>query len=324
MDISQENNHPAIANLGEMVRLRYAARELTGFPRVLAKQMMAGGHRSKFRGRGMDFDEVRIYQPGDDVRSIDWRVTAKTQTPHTKIFREERERPVLVVADLRSSMFFGSQRLKSVVACEIAAALAWAGLNANDRVGGLIFGPGQQTEIKARRSHHAVLQFIHDLRDFSEQLLQQTTDNHSGDGYSLAHILEETRRTALPGTTVFVVSDFHDFGEECQQHLFQLARHCNLNFCHVYDNLEAQLPEPALYAVSDGQQQTILDTGNQSLRHHFADAFTQRNQQLQKWSQQLSAGLLPFNTSEPVMEILAQAYGKRRKGRSGQAGQQKP
>ena len=133
--------------------------------------MMAGGHRSRFRGRGMDFDEVRIYQPGDDVRSIDWRVTAKTQTPHTKIFREERERPVLVVADF-AAMFFGSQRLKSVVACEIAAARA--GLNANDRVGGLIFGPQQQTEIKARRSHHAVLQFIHDLRDFW-QLLQHAT-----------------------------------------------------------------------------------------------------------------------------------------------------
>jgi uncharacterized protein (DUF58 family) len=86
MSQSQENNnHPAIANLSEMVKLRYGARELTSFPRVQARQMMAGGHRSRFRGRGMDFDEVRIYQPGDDVRSIDWRVTAKTQTAHTKI-----------------------------------------------------------------------------------------------------------------------------------------------------------------------------------------------------------------------------------------------
>ena len=84
------------------------------------------GRRSRFRGRGMDFDEVRIYQPGDDVRSIDWRVTAKTQTPHTKIFREERERPVLVVSDLRGSMFFGSQRLKSVHACEVSAALVYS------------------------------------------------------------------------------------------------------------------------------------------------------------------------------------------------------
>ena len=306
----ENNNHPAIANLSEMVRLRYAARELTGFPRVQARQMMAGGHRSRFRGRGMDFDEVRIYQPGDDVRSIDWRVTAKTQTPHTKIFREERERPVLVVSDLRGRMFFGSQRLKSVLACEVSAALAWAGLNANDRVGGLVFGAQQQSDVKSRRSHHAVLEFIHKLRDFSEQLLQPAADQ-----YSLAHILEETRRFALPGTTIFIVSDFHDFNEDCERHLFELARHGNLNFCHIFDNIEIQLPDPALYAVSDGEQQRLLDTGNSRLREDFANAFEARSQRLKKFSQQLSAGLLPFNTANSAMSVLAQAYGKRRKGR---------
>ena len=180
----EQDNHPAIASLSEMVRLRYAARELTGFPQVQARQMMAGGHRSSFRGRGMDFDEVRIYQPGDDVRTIDWRVTAKTQVPHTKIFREERERPVLVVCDLRGPMFFGSQRLKSVVACEISAALAWAGLSANDRVGGLVFGAQQQAEVKSRRSHHAVLQYIHQLQDFSQQLLEPAPDQFSLAAYS--------------------------------------------------------------------------------------------------------------------------------------------
>ena len=306
----ENNNHPAIANLSEMVRLRYAARELTGFPRVQARQMMAGGHRSRFRGRGMDFDEVRIYQPGDDVRSIDWRVTAKTQTPHTKIFREERERPVLVVSDLRGSMFFGSQRLKSVHACEVSAALAWAGLNANDRVGGLVFGAQQQSDVKSRRSHHAVLEFIHKLRDFSEQLLEPAAEQ-----FSLAHILEETRRFALPGTTIFIVSDFHDFNEDCERHLFELARHGNLNFCHIFDNIEIELPEPALYAVSDGEQHRLLDTGNSRLREDFANAFEARSQRLKKFSQQLSAGLLPFNTADSAMSVLAQAYGKRRKGR---------
>ena len=309
---SEQDNHPAIASLSEMVRLRYAARELTGFPRVQARQMMAGGHRSSFRGRGMDFDEVRIYQPGDDVRTIDWRVTAKTQVPHTKIFREERERPVLVVCDLRGPMFFGSQRLKSVVACEISAALAWAGLSANDRVGGLVFGAQQQAEVKSRRSHHAVLQYIHQLQDFSQQLLKPATDQ-----FSLAHILEEARRFALPGTTVFIVSDFHDFDDACERQLFELARHSNLNFCHVFDAIETKLPPAALYAVSDGEQQTLLNTGDNKLRSDFEQAFVDRSQKLKRASQQLSAGLLPFNSADSVMSVLAQAYGKRRKGRRG-------
>ena len=306
----EHSNHPAIASLSEMVRLRYGARELTGFPQVQARQMMAGGHRSRFRGRGMDFDEVRIYQPGDDVRSIDWRVTAKTQTPHTKIYREERERPVLVVCDLRSPMFFGSQHLKSVVACEVAAALAWAGLNANDRVGSLVFGPQHQAEVKPRRSHHAVLQFIHQLQDYSEQLLQPSHDQ-----FALTDMLEEARRYALPGTTVFIVSDFHDVTDDCERQLFELARHSDLNFCHVYDSMETELPAPAVYAVSDGDNQTLLNTADGKLRSQFEQAFIDRSQRLKRFSQQLSAGLLAFNSSEPVMTVLAQAFGKRRKGR---------
>lgn len=307
VDPTANSDNPAVASLAQMIRLRYGARELTGFPKIQARQMLAGGHKSRFRGRGMDFDQVRIYQPGDDVRSIDWRVTARTQVPHTKIFSEERERPILVISDLRGPMFFGSQRLKSVVACEISAALAWAGLAANDRAGGLVFGSQQQVDIKSRRSHHAVLQFIHALHEYSSQLLEPQPDR-----YSLGDILEESRRFILPGSTVFIVSDFHDLDSSCERHLFELARHGNLNFCHVYDNIETELPPPSLYAVTDGQQRTMLDSSNKQLRQQFVDAFSQRSQHLRKLSEQLSAGLLSFNSAENVMSVLARAYGKRR------------
>ena len=307
VDPTANSENPAVASLAQMIKLRYGARELTGFPKIQARQMLAGGHKSRFRGRGMDFDQVRIYQPGDDVRSIDWRVTARTQVPHTKIFSEERERPILVISDLRGPMFFGSQRLKSVVACEISAALAWAGLAANDRAGGLVFGPQQQVDIKSRRSHHAVLQFIHALHEYSSQLLEPQPDH-----FSLRDILEESRRFILPGSTVFIVSDFHDLDSGCERHLFELARHGNLNFCHVYDNIETELPPPSLYAVTDGQQRTMLDSSNKQLRQQFVDAFSQRSQHLRKLSEQLSAGLLSFNSAENVMSVLARAYGKRR------------
>ena len=311
--IDNDQEHPATASLSEMIRLRYGARELTGFPKIQARQMLAGGHKSRFRGRGMDFDQVRIYQPGDDVRSIDWRVTARTEVPHTKIFSEERERPILVISDLRSSMFFGSQRLKSVVACEISAALAWAGLAANDRAGGLIFGQQEQMDVKARRSHHAVLQFIHGLQEYSTKLLDiQQTEGPQPDLYSLAEILEEARRFVLPGSTIFIVSDFHDLNDDCERHVFELARHGNLNFCQVFDDIEQQLPPPSFYAVSDGQRQTLLDTSNKKLRERFQLAYAERGLRLRKMSEKLSAGLLPFNTSDNVMSVLHKAYGKRR------------
>lgn len=302
-------DHPAVASVSNMVKMRYAAKQLTGFPNIIARQMLAGGHKSRFRGRGMDFDEVRIYQPGDDVRNIDWRVTARTLEPHTKVFREERERPILIITDLRSAMFFGSQRLKSITTCEASAALAWAGLAANDRVGGLIFGQQEQVEIKSRRSHHTVLEFIHQLQDYSAHLL-----NPKPDRYSLSAMLEESRRFALPGTTLFAVSDFHDLDQECERHLFELGRHCDLNFCHIYDDIETHLPPPGLYGVSDGNRQVLLDARNQKLRHRFEQAFIERSQKLKKLSEQLSAGLLSFGNHDNVMSTLARAYGKKRKG----------
>ena len=306
-DFKGENLNPAIAHSHQLIQLRYAARELSGFPKMQARQMLAGGHRSQFRGRGMDFDQVRLYQPGDDVRNIDWRVTARTQTAHTKVFIEERERPILIITDLRSPMFFGSQRLKSVVACEIAAALAWAGLGINDRVGGLIFGAQQQLEIKPKRSHHNALQLIHGLQKYSEALLTAQQDQ-----YDLATVLEESRRIVLPGSTVFIISDFYDLNKHCEPHLFALAKHCNVNFCQVHDCLERKLPEPALYAVSNGQKQAMLDTGDQILCDNFANQFAQREDYLRKLSEQLHAGLLAFDTTKPAMRILAKAYGKSR------------
>ena len=119
----------------------------------------------------------------------------------------------------------------------------------------------------------------------------------------------------MPGSTVFIVSDFHDLNDSCERHLFELSRHANLNFCHVFDSIETQLPPPSLYAVTDGQQQTMLDTSSQKLRQRYADAFIQRGQILRKLSEQLSAGLLPFDTSDNVMSVLARAYGKRRSSR---------
>ena len=302
-----EKSNPAVPSLQSLIKLRFGARELTNFPNLMARQNATGAHRSRFRGRGMDFDQVRIYQPGDDVRTIDWRVTARTQVPHTKVYSEERERPILVLTDLRGPMFFGSQRLKSVVAGEIAASIMWAGLAANDRVGGLVFGQQLHVDIKAKRSHHAVLQYIHSLRDFCKELMVAKEET-----YCLNDMLEECKPFLLPGSTLFIVSDFHDFHEKCQKPLFEIARLARVNLCHVFDDLEVELPPPSVYAVSDGQHQTLLDSGKAFLRRRYADMYHHRCENLRRINEQLAGDLLNFNTSQSVLSILGRAYGKRR------------
>ncbi len=301
---------------GTLVELRHKARHLTFFPRRQTVSAGGGQYRSRFRGRGMDFDQVRPYQPGDDVRTIDWRVTARTTRPHTKVFREERERPVLIVADLRNSMFFGSRRLKSVVASEIAATLAWAGVQANDRVGAMIFSPTTQHDVRGGRSHHNVLRFIHHLRDACTALLTPQEDS-----LSFTRICEDIRRVAVPGTSIVVVSDFADINHEAEKQLFQLVRHCDLTFAEVYDPLEIALPPPGYYPVrdpvSDGNLQGVLDTSASATRESYQNNKRKHRQLLEAVTTRLGAGLLRFSTADDYMPELLRHYSSRSAARSG-------
>ena len=295
------------ASTADLVRLRYAAKELTLFPRLPPRANMAGGHHSRFRGRGMDFDEVRPYQPGDDGRTIDWRVTARTTQTYTKVFREERERPVMIVVDLRQSMFFGTRQSKSVTACEVAAALAWAGLHAGDRVGGLVFSASHQQDIRARRSHHAVLQLIKVLSDSSAALV-----NRQEDRFSLTQILEDTRRVALPGSAVVIISDFYDFNRDGERHLFELSRHCDVTLCHIRDDLDSRLPPAGNYSVSDGNRRFTLNTHDMAMRKAFEHRRLQQFTLLKNAAGRLRATYLQVDNGQAVIPFLQSIYGNKK------------
>lgn len=294
----------AVPLISDLIALRHSARQLSFFPKRQAAAPSSGGYRSRFRGRGMDFDEVRPYQPGDDIRTIDWRVTARTTRPHTKVFREERERPVLIAVDLRSSMFFGSRKLKSVVAAEIAATLAWAGLNANDRVGGMIFSPQHQRDVRSRRSHHNVLQFIRSLGDACEELLTPGEDM-----LSLSQLFEDVRRVVSPGTSIVIISDFQALDHEGEKQLFPLVRHCDLTLAWIRDPLEVELPPPGNYGVTDGSLRRWLNTRDAKVRENFHSLQRRQQQQLEAMATRLGAGLLRFSTREPILPELVKYYG---------------
>lgn len=300
---TQKVTNQVVPAPSELVDLRHKAKHLTFFPKRQAVAAMAGGYRSRFRGRGMDFDEVRPYQPGDDIRTIDWRVTARTTRPHTKVFREERERPVLIVTDLRNSMFFGSRKLKSVLAAEIAATLAWAGLRANDRVGGMIFGPTAQKDIRSGRSHHNVLRFIHELCDGCEALITPQVDT-----VSLREICEDVRRVATPGSSIVLISDFADVDHEAEKHLFQLRRHCDLTLAEIYDPLESELPPPGFYPVTNGENRSILNTADATLRKNFQFERQRHWQLIDAMANRLGIGKLRFSTAEDYMPLLLRHY----------------
>jgi len=299
----------AYCGIDELLSLRFAAKDLLLSPKQLSRSLLSGSVRTRFRGRGMEFEEVRHYQPGDDIRSIDWRVTARTQVTHTKLFREERERPVILMVDQRASMFFGSRNcFKSVTAAYSSALLAWAALQQNDRIGALIFSDTQERDIRPKRSRHTLFSIFQALQTFNQALNSPTA---SSDAVSLAVRLRDLRRIAKPGCALMIISDFHDFDSDCEEQLHQLARHTDITLCHVSDPLERSLPSSGRLNISDGQQRQLLDTDNNDTRNAFAQRYTQHQQHLQQVATRLAMGLIELSTEQAPQTQLQTVFGKR-------------
>ena len=301
----------AYARLEDLIALRFPARQLKLARRNRALSALAGPNKSNFRGRGIDFEEVRNYQPGDDIRTIDWRVTARTGSAHTKLFREERERPVLVIVDQRNSMFFGSSCcFKAVLACQLGSLLAWSALDGGDRVGGLVFNDREHREIRPRRSRRTVLALLSELTAYNASLPLENAETTNDFPAMLANL----RRITRPGSSLFLVSDFR--GAETQHSrelLFQLSQHTEITAIKCSDPMESQLPRAGHYAVTDGTHRSELHTADRRLRQEYSERFRAREEGLAKDLMRLGIPLLQARTDSPPFGLLQNYYGERRR-----------
>jgi len=295
---------PVSVGLAELIALSNSAHQLQLRPRVI-RARQGGQYISRMRGRGMEFDESRPYQPGDDVRNIDWRVTARTGKTHSKVFREERERPVLISVDARQPMFFATRgRFKWVQAARLAALLAWTTHQAGDRVGGEIYSEQGFTEFRPRRGKQSVLRFIRSLSDAVFRPVAEAGDP------SMEKIFRRMRRTAHPGSLVIFVSDFRGFDEASERQLARIARHNDVLLLHLYDWLEASLPQRGHYRLGDGERTLELDTGKAALRSNYRQQYHHRVGRLQKLCRRLHMTWLQCATDDDPATVLRGIFGK--------------
>ncbi len=260
------------------------------------RAQQSGGYVSRFKGRGMEFDEVRPYQAGDDIRSIDWRVTARTGETYTKVFREERERPVFISVDNRRSMHFATRGVfKSVLAAKLAGLLAWSAQHHGDRIGGQLFSDGQCTELKPQNGKHAVLRFLNAL---AEQKNGQTEQ------FALEHILARLTQHARPGSLVYIISDFRGFNDNAQGHLAKLARHCDVVLIFVYDPLESQLPAKGRYRFTDDGRDVVVDSGDTQRLFNYQQRFARRQQHLEQLAKKNGLAFIQCSTAEDPLLCL--------------------
>ena len=296
-----------ITDLARLLRARHWARELKLFSRTAARSMLLGETRSRYRGRGMEFEEVRRYQAGDDIRTIDWKVSARAGKTYTKLFCEERERPVHILVDQRSSLFFGSQKqFKSVLAAELGTAIAWAALAGSDRVGGQVIGDQHESESRARRNKQAVLRLIHDLHSYNHELLKPGVAE--ADRLRLSTSIEECVRIARPGTAVFIISDFNDFDPAAAKALSRLGRHTDLTLLRVSDSLEEELPLINSAPISDGLQKRQVHI-NQTLKSAYQQQRNEQHALLKRAAIRARALFANIDTSQSARDSLIKIFG---------------
>jgi uncharacterized protein (DUF58 family) len=284
-------------------------REAGGLPLISnsVKAQMAGGHLSAFRGRGMEYHESRPYQPGDDIRSIDWRVTARSGQTHTKIYREERERPVLLWLDLSRSMFFGTQVcFKSVLASKLAALLAWSSVQHGDRLGYLVFSEQQHIEFRPTRGKPAVLQFIQQL---VAHRAWEMDDGAVVESKAGLHALKRLRQVARPGSLLVLLSDFRFLDEDCRGQLVEMARHNDIVMIHTYDPFECALPPPGYYRLTDGEHSVGIDTSISDIREQYRVRYDEQQQALRRLCNELGLFQIDIATDGDMIAELKSGLG---------------
>ena len=296
--------------LPDLIELQRHARLLDISHRLPARAQLAGNHQSRFRGRGMDYLESRGYQPGDDIRNMDWRVTARAGRPHTKLFHEERERPVVFLIDLGPSMFFATQgALKSIIAARSAALLAWAAAVNGDRTGALLFNGGH-VELRPRSGHRGVLQLVHELIRLADPLHGLTSTPGSA---GLNDALVRLRRIARPGSLIIMISDFYGIDDDTGGHLAKLRAHNDLLAIRVTDPVETAPPPPGRYEITNGRQTAVLDIEAARGRTAYNEYFNRQRELVRETLQRNAIPRLQLSTTDEPVKALQQWFGKGRR-----------
>lgn len=253
-------------DLDALLRLRNDARGLHTRSGHASPVASMGGHRANARGRGIEFEEVRHYQAGDDVRAIDWRVTARSGKAHTKLFREEKERPLLILVDQRQSMFFASRgQFKSVYAAKFAGIQCWQGLLQGDRIGGIVLGQQGIDVIKPARGKRNALHLLGCIAQRNAQLTNPFTSTPVT-APTFHQAMQSLLALCKPGSQVILLTDAHDLGELDKTVLWQMRQHSRVDLIQILDPLEQQLPLGGIVGIGNGSDRRRLHLGNTQQR----------------------------------------------------------
>lgn len=300
----------AYITLDDLLRLRHRAKGFSFLPKQPVHSLLAGRHASRLRGRGLEFEELRPYYEGDDVRAIDWRATARLGAPQLRVYTEERDRPVILLVDQRLSMFFGSRRAtKSVVAAEAAALAAWRVTSLGDRIGGIVFSENGMDEIRARARQAAIGALFEAVVRHNQAL--RADDPRPADPSLLNVVLSKALRLLPHDGLLTILTDAAGADDETVQLVTQVTAHNDVLVVFVFDPLEVELPDIGRTVVAEGSRQIEIDSSAMSVRSRFADRFAQRREAVESFSRSRAIPVLPLSTERDTSEQFRELLGRR-------------
>lgn len=300
--ITENKNSAIIPDLNELLALRLQARKICFFDGNRVNSNIAGNKLSLARGRGMDFDEVRKYQAGDDIRMIHWSLTARLGKPYTKIYKEERQRMIYLVVDQSASMNFGTKVcFKNVLAAKIAALLGWAALEHQEQIGGVIFDDTNAEYIKPQSSRHGML-----------RLFNYVTGKHLPQHYQggLVSSLQLLANNIQSGSVVIVISDFFNITPEAYTYLQLINRKAEVVNFFTYDPLEQDLPKFGSYTFTDNGQRKLEISATKANKQRYHDSFTARLQKVENFARSNKMQFVKIATNDNLVHVINHGISK--------------
>ena len=297
----------AYANLDDLIRIQFKARDFSFLPQQPVSSVLSGRYASRLRGRGLNFEEIRRYLPGDDIRTMDWKVTARTRSPHVRVYTEEKDRAVLLIVDQRINMFFGTRdKLKSVTTAELAALGAWRAIDVGDRVGAVVFNDVELIDIRPQRSQKTVMSILGAVVNMNHALRADTQVEPSPG--MLNRALEKALQLAPHDVLIVMISDFFGVDEQTERLTARMAEHNDVLGLLVHDPIRLQ-PATQSLTVSDGSLQMEIDFADKRVREKLAEDYREEQEHITRFLNRLSAPLLMVSNEGDVVDQVRRLLG---------------
>lgn len=296
------------ADLNQLKALQYKAVGFNFTPNQPINSVLSGKNVSKLRGRGLNFEELRHYRPGDDIRAMDWKVTRRTGKPHIKVYCEERERNVYLVVDQRRSMFFGStHKTKSVIAAELAALIAWQITGSGDRIGAFVYNDDVVKIIPAKRGKQHVFAVLTELVKLNHLL--KVDGNPPPADQSLNKVFEKVAHISPHNSLFITIGDNHGWNDKTTKLIKRIRQHNEIISCHVCDPLERELIKMPQMVVSDGKQQIQFSSTNKSIQSKYRQSLIKQMTTFTNIAKRYRIPLLAIDTISPCDKQLRKLLG---------------